>query len=71
MEVKQMEQVTQNRFKSPVFWLSILGIIVNLLVHLEVIPIDTKSYIDEFLVAITCLIFGFSSSNNPTNKKGY
>lgn len=59
----------QSRWKSPVFWASVIVAIIGILVTFGVLTQDVAAKITGAIATLMAVVFG--AANNPTNKTGF
>ena len=60
----------QNRFKSPIVWLSLCVYIINQFALHELLGLD-ESGLHSVIDAITTILIAFGILNNPTEKERF
>lgn len=63
--------MSQNRFKSLVFWSSLVAQILSVLVLVGVIDVGQSQVIEGVIIAVLEAFTAFGLLNNPTNKSGF
>ena len=62
--------MTQEKWKSPVVWVTLATAIIGFLVNTLELNIDSELVLNVVNVVVTLLV-GFGILNNPTNKTGF
>jgi len=60
--------MTQNRFKSPVLWISLSSAVLAFLVGIGIIDLGLSDTINQIILAVLTLLAGFGVVNDPTSK---
>lgn len=63
--------VTQNRFKSPVLWSSLISAILAFLVGAGIIDLGFSNNVEQLITLLFTVLAGFGILNSPTNKSGF
>lgn len=70
-EITTPAAVTQNRFKSPIFWAGVLCQVLAILVMTGLIGEELSTAIKTVIVSVFEVISAYSGANNPTSKKSF
>lgn len=62
--------MTQEKWKSPVVWVTLATAVVGFLVNTLELNIDSETVLGMVNAGVTLLV-GFGILNNPTNKSGF
>ena len=62
--------MTQEKWKSPVVWVTLATAVVGFLVNTLELNIDSETVLAMVNAGVTLLV-GFGILNNPTNKTGF
>lgn len=63
--------MTQNRFKSPVVWATVLAQVLAILVALEVITPTQSQAVNDVIVAVLQVLVTFGILNNPVSPDSF
>lgn len=66
-----MNELMQNRLKSPVFWTSLTAQILSILVLFDVIDLDCSNMVSHGICGFLEVLVTFGILNNPTNRKAF
>lgn len=66
-----MNQTTQHRWKSPVFWMAVAAQILSLLVYFGVLETGLSDTIQNGICLVLELLVTFGILNNPTSKEAF
>lgn len=66
-----MNELMQNRLKSPVFWTSLTAQILSILVLFDVIDLNFSNTVSHGICGFLEVLVTFGILNNPTNRKAF